>query len=136
LPHLRNSDAASILTVTSVSVKEPITGLLLSNVMRPGVVGMTKTLSQELGPENIRVNSILPGWTATDRVNELMDYRARTNDTTPEEEKGKITGGIPLGRMAQPEEFGNVAAFLVSPAASFVTGAMLQVDGGSYSGLL
>lgn len=136
LPHLRRSQAASILTITSVSVKQPIAGLLLSNVLRPAVVGLTKTLSQELGPENIRVNSILPGWTATDRVNELMAYRTRTNNSSLETETGKITRGIPLGRMGQPEEFGRVAAFLVSPAASFVTGVMMQVDGGSYAGLL
>lgn len=136
LPHLRQSEAGSILTVTSISVKQPIAGLLLSNVMRPGVVGLTKALSQELGSENIRVNSILPGWTATERVGEILDYRATNNQTSAEAEAAKITVSIPMGRMGQPEEFGNVAAFLVSPAASYVNGAMLQVDGGSYAGLL
>jgi 3-oxoacyl-[acyl-carrier protein] reductase len=136
LPHLRASDAPSILTVTSVSVKEPIAGLLLSNAIRPGVVGLTKTLSQELAVEGIRANSILPGWTRTERVDELLGYRAEANDSSTQTEMEKITAGIPLGRMAEPEEFGRVAAFLVSPAASFVTGVMLQVDGGSYSGLL
>lgn len=136
LPHLRQSDAASILTITSVSVKKPIAGLLMSNVVRPAVIGLTKTLSQELGPENIRVNSILPGWTATDRVNYLFDYRAKQNGTDRESERGKVTQNIPLGRMAEPAEFGNVAAFLVSPAASFVNGMMMLVDGGEYPGLL
>ncbi|MBK8985874.1 MAG: SDR family oxidoreductase [Chloroflexi bacterium] len=136
LPHLRRSSAPAILTVTSVSVKQPIAGLLLSNVLRPGVVGLTKSLALELAPENIRVNSILPGWTATDRVNHIFEYRAATNGTTVEIERAKITHSIPMGRMARPEEFGNVAAFLVSPAASYVTGVMIQVDGGSYVGLL
>lgn len=136
LPHLRQSEAASILTITSFSVKAPVSGLLLSNAIRPGVIGLTKTLSQELAEAGIRVNSILPGWTRTERVDELLAYRAEANESSVGAELEKITGGIPLGRMGEPEEFGNVAAFLVSPAASYITGAMLQVDGGSYSGLL
>ncbi len=136
LPHLRQSDAASILTITSISVKQPIAGLLLSNVYRPAVVGLTKTLATELGPENIRVNSILPGWTATDRVVHIFEDRAARNGTTVAQEQSGVIGTIPLGRMARPEEFGRVATFLVSPAASFVTGTMMQVDGGSYAGLL
>lgn len=137
LPHLRRSEAASILTITSISVKAPIAGLILSNSIRPGVVGMTKTLSQELAGDGIRVNSILPGWTRTERViEEIFEYRAEVNDTSVEEEMGKVTASIPLGRMAEPEEFGRVAAFLVSPAASYLTGLMLQADGGSYQGLL
>lgn len=136
LPYLRRSDAASILTVTSISVKQPIAGLMLSNVYRPAVVGLTKTLSLELAAENIRVNSILPGWTATDRVGHIFEYRAEQNGTTEAEERAKVTDGIPFGRMAEPAEFGRVAAFLVSPAASYVTGVMMQVDGGSYAGLL
>ena len=136
LPHLRKSETPAILTITSVSVKQPIAGLLLSNVLRPGVVGLTKSLALELAGENIRVNSILPGWTATDRVNQIMDYRAQANMTTADAERKKITQSIPMKRMGDPAEFGNVAAFLVSPAASYVTGVMLQVDGGSYVGLL
>ena len=136
LPHLRQSQAASILTITSISVKQPITGLFLSNAIRPAVVGLTKSLAQELAPAGIRANSILPGWTQTERVDEILEYRAKVNHSTPEQEMAKITASVPLGRMARPEEFGKVAAFLVSPAASYLTGVMLQVDGGSYSGLL
>lgn len=136
LPHLRQSEAASILTITSVSAKQPLSNLLLSNVLRPAVVGLTKTLSQELGPAGIRVNSILPGWTATERVTELLTYRASQNNTTLEIEAANVTRDIPLGRMGRPEEFGRVVAFLVSPAASYVNGVMLQVDGGRVGGLL
>jgi len=136
LPHLRKSHTPSILTVTSVSVKQPIPGLLLSNVFRPAVIGLTKSLSQELGPENVRVNSILPGWTGTDRTNELLRYRAEKNGTDFATEVEKVTEGIPLKRMATPDEFARVAAFLISPAASFISGVMLPVDGGSCVGLL
>lgn len=136
LPYLRQSDAASILTITSISTKQPINGLLMSNVYRPAVVGLTKTLSQELGPEGIRVNSILPGWTATDRVVEIFEFRSEQNGTSIEEERAKVTDNIPLGRMAEPAEFARVAVFLSSPAASYINGAMIPVDGGSYAGLL
>lgn len=136
LPHLRQSEAGAILTVTSVSVKQPIPGILLSNVIRPGVIGLTKSLSQELGAEGIRVNSILPGWTRTERVENLLAYNMQANSTTREQEIARNTAAIPLGRMGEPEEFGRVAAFLVSEAASYVTGTMVQVDGGRYQGLM
>lgn len=135
LPHLQQS-RGTILTITSISAKQPIAGLLFSNVLRPAVVGLTKTLSQELAADGIRVNSVLPGWTTTERVHELLSYRAGTNQTTLAEEAHKIAPNIPLGRMAEPSEFGRVATFLVSPAASYLTGVMLPIDGGSYAGLL
>lgn len=136
LPYLRQSDAPSILTVTSVSVKQPIGRLLLSNAIRPAVVGLTKVLSQEYGPEGIRANSILPGWTATERVEYLLNSRASANGTTVQQEADKIGAGVPLRRIGNPQEFANVAAFLVSPAASYVNGVMMQVDGGFYTGLM
>ena len=134
LPYLKQSAAASILTITSVSAKQPMSGLLLSNVLRPAVLGLTKTLSQELAP-GIRVNSILPGWTETERVISLLTYRSEQNQTTVEQERAARAQNIPLGRIAQPEEFGKVAAFMVSAAASYLNGVMLQVDGGSYNAL-
>jgi 3-oxoacyl-[acyl-carrier protein] reductase len=135
LPHLQKSAAAAVLTITSISAKEPVAGLLLSNVMRPAVLGMTKTLSQELAP-GIRFNSILPGWTATERVEHIFSYRAEQNGTDMDTEASQVTRNIPLGRFADPLEFGRVAAFLVSPAASYMTGAMIPVDGGIIRGLL
>lgn len=136
LPHLRKSSAPSILTVTSLSVKQPIQNLLISNSVRAATVGLTKSLSLELGREGIRVNSILPGWTETERVGELMNARAATNQTSAEEEAKRQAAEIPFGRMGQPSEFANAAVFLVSPAASYINGVMLQVDGGSYKGTL
>jgi 3-oxoacyl-[acyl-carrier protein] reductase len=134
LPHLRRSDSASVLTITSYSVKQPIPNLLISNSVRAATAGLTKTLALELGKENIRLNSILPGWTMTERVSELMEARAKNNSTTVEEEFAKQTAEIPLGRMGQPQEFANAAVFLVSPAASYITGVLLNVDGGVIKG--
>jgi len=136
LPYLRKSQAASILTITSYSVKQPIANLLLSNSIRSATIGLTKSLALELGKEGIRVNSILPGWTETERVTELMTARATANSSTVEEETKRQAAESPLGRMADPEEFANAAVFIVSPAASYITGVMLNVDGGMYKGSL
>ncbi|MBN2304021.1 MAG: SDR family oxidoreductase [Anaerolineae bacterium] len=131
LPHLRRSDRAAILTITSISIKEPINNLLLSNSVRMAVAGLTKSLANELGPQGIRVNSILPGWTLTERVTEIMQARAAAQGITVEEATARQAAGCPLGRMGDPAEFGNVAVFLCSPAASFVHGALVPVDGGA-----
>jgi 3-oxoacyl-[acyl-carrier protein] reductase len=136
LPHLRKSDAASVLTVTSLTVKQPMPGLILSNSLRLGTVGLTKTLALELGKDGIRVNSILPGWTVTERVTDLLNIRAINNKSTIEEEARLQSAESPLGRMADPAEFARVAVFLLSPAASYLTGVMLPVDGGMYRGTL
>ena len=135
LPHLRNSNSPSVLTFTSYTVKQPMNNLILSNSIRAATAGLTKSLALELGKDGIRFNSILPGWTLTERVEHLMEFRAQNNKTTADEEKAKQIMEIPLGRMAQPEEFANAAVFLVSPAASYITGVMLNVDGGIVKGL-
>lgn len=136
LPYLRKSDSASILTVTSLTVRQPIPNLLISNSVRNATIGLTKSLALELGAEGIRVNSIIPGWTATERVTELFEDRAKRNKTTVEEEAQRQAADIPLGRMGKPEEFANVAVFLVSPAASYITGSMVNVDGSVIKGIL
>jgi 3-oxoacyl-[acyl-carrier protein] reductase len=135
LPFLRQSVMPSVLTITSISVKQPITDLVLSNSIRAATAGLTKTLAIELGGEGIRFNSILPGSTDTERITELMSDRAAKNGTTVEEELAKQAANIPLGRLGSPQEFANTAVFLVSPAASYLNGVMLQVDGGAYKGL-
>lgn len=136
LPHLKRSSAASVLTITSYSVKQPIPNLVLSNSVRAATVGLTKTLALEYGSDGIRFNSILPAWTETERVYELMNARAQANGTTVEEEIKKQSSTSPFGRMGTPDEFANAAVFLLSPAASYITGVMLTVDGGMYKGTL
>ena len=135
LPHLRMSTSPVVLTFTSYTVKQPLQNLVLSNSIRAATVGLTKSLAMELGKDGIRFNSILPGWTLTERVQHLMEFRAENNKTSVDEEIAKQIADIPLGRMAQPEEFARVAVFLVSPAASYVNGVMLNVDGGIVKGL-
>jgi 3-oxoacyl-[acyl-carrier protein] reductase len=130
------SSHASVVTVTSYSVKQPIPNLVLSNSIRSATIGLTKTLALELGSEGIRFNSILPGWTETERVVEIMQHKAEVNKTTVEEEIKKIAAASPLGRMGNPDEIGRAAVFLLSPAASYITGVMLTVDGGMYKGTM
>jgi 3-oxoacyl-[acyl-carrier protein] reductase len=136
LPFLRASRTASVLTVTSLSVKQPIPNLILSNSVRAATVGLTKSLALELGSEGIRVNSILPGWTETERATKLLAASATAKGTTIESEAANRAKDCPLGRMAKPAEFAKVAVFLLSPAASYVTGSMVAVDGGAYKGML
>jgi 3-oxoacyl-[acyl-carrier protein] reductase len=136
LPFLRKSAAASVLTITSYSVKQPIPNLVLSNSIRAATVGLTKSLALELGSAGIRFNSILPAWTETERVVELMTARAKAKGTTIDEEVALQAKESPIGRLAKPEEFAKAAVFLVSPAASYITGVMLTVDGGMYKGTL
>jgi 3-oxoacyl-[acyl-carrier protein] reductase len=109
---------------------------VFSNSIRAATVGLTKSLALEICPEGIRFNSILPAWTETERVYDLMKYRASANHTTIEEEIAKQAKDSSLGRIGTPEEFANAAVFLVSPAASYITGVMLTVDGGMYKGTL
>ncbi len=136
LPYLRQSKAASVLTLTSYSVKQPIPNLVLSNSVRLATIGLTKSLALELGAEGIRFNSLLPGWTETERVAELMSARAAISGLSVEEEIARQARDASLGRLAQPEEIADPAVFLLSPAASYITGVMLSVDGGSYKGTL
>jgi 3-oxoacyl-[acyl-carrier protein] reductase len=124
-----------IVNIASLSARQPIDGLALSNTFRPAIVGLAKTLSNELGPDGILVNTVCPGYTRTDRLEEVAQARARATGTTPEEVMEALGRSAPLGRVAEPEEVAAVVAFLCSERASYVTGATLVVDGGATRGL-
>lgn len=128
LPLLRKSDAPSILYSTSISVKQPLDNLLLSNALRPAVVGMMRTLASEIAPEGVRVNAVCPGYIRTERVKELLS----ASDTAEE----AITVKIPLGRIGTAEEFGPACTFLLSPRASYIHGSLILIDGGLYQGMM
>lgn len=131
IPHMLEQGGGSIVANQSYSVKQPIDNLILSNSIRMAVIGLMKSLANELGPKGIRVNSINPAWTMTERVGELMEDRASRNKTSLEEEAMRVTSSVPLGRMGTVEEFGRTIAWLASPAASFINGHALMFDGGA-----
>lgn len=131
LPSMREQGGGSILTVTSSSVKEPIDILLLSNVMRSGVVSLVKSLSHQLAGEQIRVNNLVPGRIDTDRVRSLDQIGANKGQISVADQKAKNEGAIPWGRYGTIQEFGKAGAFLLSDAASYITGETLIVDGGA-----
>jgi 3-oxoacyl-[acyl-carrier protein] reductase len=122
----RTGTGGSIVFVLASSVREPLAGLAISNGLFPGLAGVVKTLAVEHGPSGIRVNGLLPVRVATDRVREVD---ALSGD--PDEVRARLSQNIPLRRYGEPEEFGQAAAFLLSPAASYITGAMIPVDGGA-----
>jgi len=136
VPGMKAQGGGSIVNITSIAVKQPLDGLILSNTARSGVIGLAKSMANELGKYNIRVNSVGPGPTKTDRVLDLAKQRSASQGITVQESLDRDWTGIPLGRLGEPEEFANVVTFLASPAASYVTGVFIQVDGGMYRGLL
>lgn len=130
VPHMLDQGSGSIVAIESISVKQPIDNLILSNSLRMAVIGMLKSMANELGPKGIRINSINPTFTWTERVEQLLANRAADNNSSVEEEAAKVAANIPLRRMGLVEEFGRAVAWLASPAASFIHGHALMFDGG------
>jgi 3-oxoacyl-[acyl-carrier protein] reductase len=128
LPHLRAGRHPAILVILSSSAREPIPGLTTSNLLRPGLAGLIKSLVEEIVP--VRINGLAPGRLATARIAQIDAARSRSSGLPVEEVERQTIARIPLGRYGDPLELGRVAAFLLSPAASYVTGAIVPVDGG------
>ena len=136
VPSMQARGGGAILMSTSSSVKEPISNLGLSTVLRASVSALAKTLALELAPSKIRVNQIIPGRVDTDRVRQLDQIAGTKQGITPEQAKQKSLAAIPMGRYGETEEYGRVGAFLLSDAASYITGATIQVDGGLIKSVL
>jgi 3-oxoacyl-[acyl-carrier protein] reductase len=136
VPVMKAKGWGRIINMTSISVKQPIDGLILSNTIRSGVIGLAKTLSNELAPFNVTVNNVCPGFTLTDRVRNLAKAMAEKEGTTPEAVIGRWEASIPMKRLGTPEEFAALVAFLASERSGYITGAAIQIDGGWYKGVM
>ena len=130
VPGMKQAGYGRIINIISTSVKIPIAGLGVSNTIRGAVASWAKTLATELGPFGITVNNVLPGFTKTSRADYVISTRAKNTATTEEAVLAALVAEIPAGRIGLPEEFGAAVAFLCSPAASYINGINLPVDGG------
>ena len=134
LPHMQQRRWGRFIAITSVTVKQPIDGLILSNSVRSGVTGLIKTLANEYGPHNVLVNNVCPGYKATARLLELADRLAKSGGVSPKEVEERWASQTPLRRVGQPEELANLVVFLASERASYITGSSIAVDGGIVKG--
>jgi 3-oxoacyl-[acyl-carrier protein] reductase len=135
LPLMQERRWGRFIAITSVTVKQPVEGLILSNAVRSGVSGLVKTLANEYGPYNVLVNNVCPGFTATARLLSLSAVLAKKEGVEPGEIEARWARQAPLGRIGRPEEFANVVVFLASERASYVTGVSIAVDGGVIKGM-
>jgi 3-oxoacyl-[acyl-carrier protein] reductase len=136
VPHLRKNGWGRIVNILSITVKQPKTSLLISNTMRPGILGFAKSISLELAKDNITVNNVAPGYTRTERLDELAAHLSSTQKRQPEEVFAEWEKTIPAGRLGRSEELAAMVVFLCSERASYVTGVTIQVDGGAVQGLM
>jgi len=136
VPVMKEKRWGRIINMTSIAVKQPIDGLILSNTVRSGVIGLAKTLSTELAPFNVTVNSVCPGYTLTDRVRNLAKVVGEKEKVAPEAVIKRWEATIPMGRLGTPEEFAALVTFLASEQAGYITGAAIQIDGGWYRGVM
>lgn len=135
-PAMRDRGWGRIVNITSIAAKQPIDGLILSNMTRAALVGFSKTVSRELGRFNVLVHNVAPGIIQTARVDDVMRDRAVRERTTVGEQERRMIADIPVGRLGRPEELGDLVAFLCSERASYMTGNTIQVDGGLFRGLM
>ncbi|CUU05051.1 3-oxoacyl-[acyl-carrier protein] reductase [Candidatus Kryptobacter tengchongensis] len=135
LPYMKSQKWGRIINITSVTVRQPIDNLILSNSIRMSVVGLAKTLALQLARYNILINNVAPGYTLTDRVKFVIEQQAKNTGKTFEQVKEELAKDIPLGRLADPEELANVVVFLASEKASYITGVTIPVDGGWIKGV-
>jgi 3-oxoacyl-[acyl-carrier protein] reductase len=135
LPGMKQRKWGRFITITSTSVRQPIPDLVLSSAIRPAVVGLMKSLAIEYGPHNITFNNIAPGWTATERLDELAESRSQAAGIQKEQIFGKWASEVPLGRLGRPEEIADAIVWLASDKAAYITGQTIVVDGGVYKGL-
>ncbi len=135
VPSMRSRGGGSIVSITSISVKQPLDNFDLSNTMRAAVVGLVKTLARELARDRIRVNAIAPGWIATERLMEVFRVRAERDGRSLDEAVAAETQDVPMGRFGNPAEVADLITYLVSERASYLTGNVIQVDGGLYRGV-
>lgn len=136
VPGMKERGWGRLVNMTSISVKQPLQGLMLSNCSRTAVVGWARTLATEVAPDGITVNNVCPGTIHTERTEDLAKGRAEINGTTPEQEIEKAREEIPMGRLGKPEELAALITFLASQRAAFITGATIQCDGGTFKGLM
>jgi len=136
VPPMRQQKWGRIVNITSISVKEPLDNLILSNALRAGVVGLARTLANQLAADGITVNNVAPGYVLTDRVASLSQTQAKAQGKSPDDILAGFAAPVPMGRIGQPEELAAVVAFLASEQAAYVNGTTLLVDGGRYKGLM
>jgi 3-oxoacyl-[acyl-carrier protein] reductase len=135
LPSMQQQRWGRFITITSIAVKQPVLELVLSNAVRTGVLGLVRSLATQYGPDNITVNNVGPGYTATDRVKELAQTNAQTTGRTAADYEAEVAKDIPLRRLAKPEEVADAIVWLASERAAYITGQTILVDGGVYRGL-
>ena len=136
VPLMRKRGSGRIINITSITVKQPVDNLMLSNAVRPAVVGFARSLATELAAENITVNCVAPGYTRTERVVELNEANAVREQTTAQAVEQRLVASIPMQRLGEPRELAALIAFLASERASYITGTTLQVDGGYVRSLM
>jgi len=136
LPGMKERRWGRIINITSIAVKQPVDGLLLSNSLRAGLTGFARTLANEVAPDGITVNNVMPGYTRTERLQHLVDFMAEKQGISVEEFQGTWEKEIPMGRLGEPRELAATIAFLASERASYITGTSIQVDGGWIRSLL